>query len=57
MLMYSKYIVSLLPTGFGERLIYQLAPLVVKYSNPIVVNADWLKASPVVSKTTPIKMH
>ena len=47
-----KDIVSLLPTGFGKRLIYQLASLVRsrKYSNPIVVNADWLKAGPVVSK-------
>lgn len=47
-----KDIVAILPTGFGERLIYQCALLVVKkkYSKSIVVNFDWLKDGPMVSK-------
>ena len=54
-----KYIVSLLPTGFGKRQkIYQFVVLgrSRKYSYPIVVSADWLNVEWFQNepKTTPI---
>ena len=52
LLVKGKDIVALLPTGFGKSLIYQLALFVTKYINPIVVNADWLKAGSIVPKLT-----